>query len=69
LSKLLDNTFDNNSAYKSDSSRQLYCRPKKYLQLVQEIINKFIDVRFVDVQVKDLLQHYVAQARRVDRQQ
>jgi hypothetical protein len=28
-----------------------------------------VDVRFADVQVKDLLQHYVAQARGVDRRQ
>jgi hypothetical protein len=26
-----------------------------------------VDVRFADIQVKDLLQHYVAWARRVDR--
>jgi hypothetical protein len=28
-----------------------------------------VDIRFADVQVKDLLQHYIAQARRVNRQQ
>jgi hypothetical protein len=42
LSKPLDNTFDDNSAYKSNSSRQLHRQPKGCLQLVQEIIDKFI---------------------------
>jgi hypothetical protein len=42
LSELLDNTFNNNSAYKSDSGRQPYRRLKGCLQLVQEIIDKFI---------------------------
>jgi hypothetical protein len=42
LSEPLDDTFDDNSAYESDSSRQPYRRPKGCLQLVQEIIDKFI---------------------------
>jgi hypothetical protein len=42
LSKLLDDTLDKDSAYKSDSGRQPYYQPKKYLQFVQEIIDKFI---------------------------
>jgi hypothetical protein len=42
LSEPLDNTFDDNSAYESDSSRQPHRRPKKYLQLVQKIIDKFM---------------------------
>jgi hypothetical protein len=42
LSKPLDNTFDDDSAYESDSGRQPYCRPKECLQLVQEIIDKFM---------------------------
>jgi hypothetical protein len=42
LSELLDDTFNNDSAYESNSSCQLYCWPKGCLQFVQEIIDKFI---------------------------
>jgi hypothetical protein len=42
LSELLDNTLDEDSAYKSDSSRYPQRRPKGCLQFVQEIIDKFI---------------------------
>jgi hypothetical protein len=42
LSELLDDTFNNNSAYESDSSRQPHRQPKRCLQLVQEIIDKFM---------------------------
>jgi hypothetical protein len=42
LFKLLDNTFNNNSAYESNSGRQPHRQPKRCLQLVQEIIDKFI---------------------------
>jgi hypothetical protein len=42
LSEPLNNTFDDNSAYESNSGRQPYCQPKRCLQLVQEIIDKFI---------------------------
>jgi hypothetical protein len=42
LSELLDDTFDDDSAYESDSGRQLYCWPKGCLQLVQEMMDKFM---------------------------
>jgi hypothetical protein len=42
LSKPLDNTLDEDSAYESDSSRHPQRRPKRCLQFVQEIIDKFI---------------------------
>jgi hypothetical protein len=42
LSEPLDNTLDEDSAYKSDSSCYLQRRPKGCLQFVQEMMDKFI---------------------------
>jgi hypothetical protein len=42
LSEPLDDTFDDDSAYESDSGRQPQRQPKGCLQLVQEIIDKFM---------------------------
>jgi hypothetical protein len=42
LSEPLDDTFDDDSAYESDSSRQPQRWPKGCLQLVQEMMDKFM---------------------------
>jgi hypothetical protein len=42
LSEPLDDTFDDDSAYESDSGRQPHRRPKGCLQLVQEMMDKFM---------------------------
>jgi hypothetical protein len=42
LSEPLDDTFNDDSAYESDSGCQPHCRPKGCLQLVQEMMDKFM---------------------------
>jgi hypothetical protein len=42
LSEPLDDAFDNDSAYKSDSSHQRQRQPKGCLQFVQEIMDQFM---------------------------
>jgi hypothetical protein len=43
-------------------------RDNRQVYSARQLQPNTVDIGFADVQVKDLLQHYVAQARRVDRQ-
>jgi hypothetical protein len=42
LLELFNNNAFDDSAYKSDSSQQPQHRPKRYLQFLQEMIDRFI---------------------------